>query len=424
MARWSVFLGEARAAPTAERYRWLLAGSETLTKLAGVMGTFALPFVAVLTLDGSPVQVGLIAMVLSLPALLVGPMVGALSDRLRCKPILLGCSLSRITALAAVPVLALSGGLSITTLMVVAVMLGASEALFRPAYRAYLVRTFGQANLLSTNLLVAKGIAVAEACGLVIAGFLVSGLGAPAAILCAALSCCLATAITAILPLDGRPGRVATGGGSGLVAEIAAGWSCLRRMPGVRLLLAVEAVAMLGVGTAGAAWVIHVTKTLAVAPGVQGGIYAVGGLCSVMATMVAGKILRRMRLGRIVAADHAIGSLNTLAVALVPAVAPWPAAVVTLQQLTTDPLTTVRAVGEVSYRQLVVPMEFIARVESVFVAAVIGANCLGQVLGGLVAEAAGTRTAIGLATVIGLSASALAMANPVRRAMIPTAQTD
>ncbi|MBV9355154.1 MAG: MFS transporter, partial [Chloroflexi bacterium] len=155
--------------PTASLWRhreFLKLWASQTTSLAGSMvGRFALPLVAVTTLQASPVQMGLLRLADLLPAIAFSLVAGAWIDRVRRQPIMVWADLGRAVFLATIPLAALLGALRIELLFVVGVAVGALSLLFEVAYQAYLPSLVGRAALVEGNAKLAASGAVVEVGG-------------------------------------------------------------------------------------------------------------------------------------------------------------------------------------------------------------------------------------------------------------------
>src|SRR5688572_16340168 len=157
--------------------------------LAGTMvGGFALPLVAVLTLEATPLQLGLLRTFDVVPAILVGLFAGVWVDRLRRRPIMVWVDIGRAIVLLSIPVAALLGQLRMEQLYAVAVAVGVLTLLFDVAYRSYLPTLVSREALVEGNARISASNSVVEAAGFGVAGVLVQWLSAPIAILVDAAS--------------------------------------------------------------------------------------------------------------------------------------------------------------------------------------------------------------------------------------------
>src|SRR5438093_5593531 len=184
---------------------------QTISLAGSMVGGFALPLVAVLTLEASPLQLGLLRVADILPAIVVGLFAGVWVDRLPRRPIMVAVDLGRALLLATIPAAALLGGLRIEQLYAVAVLVGMLTLLFDVARRSYLPTLVGRAALVEGNARISASGSVVEVAGFGVAGALVQLLTAPLAILVDAVSF-VASAVSLLLIRRPEPPRAPSEG--------------------------------------------------------------------------------------------------------------------------------------------------------------------------------------------------------------------
>src|SRR5438874_10187910 len=165
-----------------------LWAGQTVSQFGSLISRFALPLVAVLTLDASPAQVAALQIAEIAPGLLVGLFAGACVDRLRRRPIMLWADVGRALLLFSIPAAALVGVLGVQQLYAVAILIGALSTFFDVAYHSYLPALVSRHALLEGNSKLQASAAVVEVGSFGIAGALVQLLTAPLAILVDAVS--------------------------------------------------------------------------------------------------------------------------------------------------------------------------------------------------------------------------------------------
>ena len=102
-----------------------------LVSLAGSQVTFlALPLVLALTLDGSPLEMGLLWAVGTLPALVIALPGGVWVDRFEKRRIIVLCDLFRAGLLLLIPLAVVTGWLSLPLLLLIAFAVGIFDILF------------------------------------------------------------------------------------------------------------------------------------------------------------------------------------------------------------------------------------------------------------------------------------------------------
>ncbi len=162
--------------------------AETVSGFGSYITTMALQVLVVLTLHGSAGDVGLLNASRWMPYLLLGLVVGALVDRRRRRPILVATDLGRAVLLGAIPLLWMVDKLNLPILMAFMVAFGTMSLLSDAAARSLLPRLVPRASLLAANARLDQSSSVAQTSGPLVAGGLVTALGAPVAVLVDAVS--------------------------------------------------------------------------------------------------------------------------------------------------------------------------------------------------------------------------------------------
>jgi len=111
---------------------------DTITQFTGQISALALPTVAVLTLNVTGFQLGVIEALGFIAFPTLGLFVGVWMDRVKRKPVLIVANLVQVATLASVPVAYLLGVLGLYQLYVVSLVMGTSTLFFDVAYQSYL----------------------------------------------------------------------------------------------------------------------------------------------------------------------------------------------------------------------------------------------------------------------------------------------
>ncbi len=128
-----------------------LWSSLTITHFGGQITFLALPLTAALLLNASPLEVGLLVAMEALPFPLFGLFAGVVIDRFRKLPIIIWADIGRGLALAAVPVCAWLGWLSMPVLYVAGFLVGLGTVLGWPAYQVFMTERVGRERLVEAN---------------------------------------------------------------------------------------------------------------------------------------------------------------------------------------------------------------------------------------------------------------------------------
>lgn len=397
-------------APPASRLRAdrgfrLFWTASTVSDFGSNITMLAVQVLVVTTLAGSPTDVGLVSSARWLPYLALGILVGALVDRVRRRPLLVGTDLARGLLLCAVPLLAWSDLLSVPVLCVLMAAFGLLSLVNDAAHQSFLPRLLPRESLTRANARLEQSSSVAQASGPALAGGLVSWVGAPLAVLVDAASFLVSGLLTARVPVqDPAPPRAAR---ASLRTEMWEGLRWVYAHPLLRPLALTTHLWFLFFSVLGAVYVPYVLLVLdgsALGLGLTLAATGVGGLLGSAAA-------ERFRPGWAVPGSHLLEAVGIALIALAPDL--WLAGtgqlLVGIGLGVSNPL-------EMAFRQTVTPDRLLARTNGTMRSLNRAAVVVGAPLGGLLADSVGIRPALWV-TVAGLAASGLLLlASPFRRA--------
>ncbi|WP_308439632.1 MFS transporter [Streptomyces spinoverrucosus] len=161
-------------------FRRLWVG-QTASQLGEHAGLVVLPLFAVLTLNAGAGELGALRAVGQAPILLLSLLAGAWVDRWRTRTLMVLTDAGRALALGAAAVAGLLGWLGLPALLVVAFVVGALSVVFDVAYQASLVRLVQRDQLVRGNSALEGSRSAAQIGGPALGGALVSVLSAPIA---------------------------------------------------------------------------------------------------------------------------------------------------------------------------------------------------------------------------------------------------
>src|SRR5215210_774956 len=142
----------------------------------------ALPLMAVLLLDASPVQMGLLVAAGTAPFLLCSLPAGVWIDRRHRRPVLIAADIARAGLLLSIPLMAWLDVLRIEQLYLVTFVVGVLGVFFEVAHYAYVPSLVGREFVVEGNSKLQISYSAAEGGGPGIAGLLVQFISAPGAI--------------------------------------------------------------------------------------------------------------------------------------------------------------------------------------------------------------------------------------------------
>lgn len=388
-------------------FRKLWVG-QTISLFGSLIGRFALPLVAIQTLQAGPFAVAALGAAGVAPGLLFGLFAGVWVDRLRRRPILIGADVGRALLYGSIPLAAVLGLLRIEWLLVVAFLGSLLTLSFDLAHRAYLPSLVGRENLVEGNSKLEASGSVAEVAGFGLAGILVQALTAPIAILIDALSFVASAASIGLIRAREGDNRAATavdaaGGASGALREIAEGLRLLRADPVLRAIAGANGADLLFIHLFVAVLMLFLVEELRLPPALIGIIFGVGGVSAFFGALLAERLTARWGLGRTMIGAFLAYRLMTFFVAVAGGPVALAATLLIMSQ-SGDAAHTVYRINQVSLLQKVVPDHLLGRVNASIAVVEQAAMVIGLLLGGWLGETIGLRPTI----IIGITGALLA----------------
>ncbi|HEV3486942.1 MAG TPA: MFS transporter, partial [Vicinamibacterales bacterium] len=155
----------------------------TVSTFGDEITQLAIPTIAILTLEVTPFEIGLLGTIQFLPFILLTLPAGAWVDRLPRRPILIIGDIGRAMALASIPVAFLLEALTIYQLYVVAFVVGSLTVFFDVAYQSYLPSLVERDQLVEGNSKLEISRSGVQIGGPGVSGFVIGLVGAPLAII-------------------------------------------------------------------------------------------------------------------------------------------------------------------------------------------------------------------------------------------------
>jgi MFS family permease len=387
--------------------------AQTVTQFGDEITQIALPLTAILTLDASPFQIGLLGTFQFLPFILLTIPAGVWVDRMRRKPILIGADLGRAVALTSIPIAFVGGWLSMWQLYVVAFVVGCLEVFFDVAYQSYLPSVVERDQLVEGNAKLELSNSASTFGGPALAGVLVEIFRAPLAILFDAISYLGSVLFLVLIRRPETPPEPHAGAEApSMVREAAAG---LRYVLGNRYLRAIAPCTGLFnlFGNIGFTVILlYLVEDLGLSPATIGLVFALGNLGVFAGALVADRIPRRIGVGPTIVASAFFSSFPLVLVALAPQDNPAPFLVAALALGTFTGV--VYNVNQVSLRQAITPERMQGRMNATMRFIVWGTIPIGTLAGGVLGGLIGLQETIWVAGIGSFVAFLPVLLSPVR----------
>ena len=390
-----------------------LWASLTITSFGAQVTNLALPLTAALLLHATPLQMGILIALETLPFALVSLHAGVLLDRVRKLPIVIAADISRGVALLAIPVSAFANILSIEILYVVGFLCGTQNVVGGAAYQVLLAQMAGRKRLVEANAKIALGETSAALIGPGLAGGLIQAFTAPMAI---ALDAVAFFASALMLRRIRAPTDVAHRAGTASVwAEIGEGLKLVRRN---RTLLALAWLAGLWQFLHHmqlAVLILFATRDLSMSAGAIGLRFVLGGIGCVLAAAFAERLTARFGVGPVIVQGLILSALAWQTFGLVSGPPVLAAVLLGLAMFVFDFGAVLYGINYLALRQAITPDRLLGRMTATMRFLTVAAAPLGSLVGGALATLIGLRPTLLTIGVLGLLLGAgAALWSPVR----------
>ena len=371
----------------------LLWGGQSVSELGSAVTLVALPLVAVVILDASPLQVGLLSAAATVPFLLIALPAGLIVDRIAKRPLMIACDIGRMLIIGSVPAAAAFAALTLAQLFAVAFLAGVLTVFFDVAYQSYVPGLIGRSELADGNGKLAATQSFAQVAGPGLGGALYAVLRAGAMTADAVSYAASSAAMLAIRAREPRRVRRPAGQDApSLRTELLAGLVFIARHPILRKIAACTATANLFTAMTAALEVLFMIRTLHVRPEFTGVLLAAGSLGGVVGGVVNGVLTQWIGSARIIWVS--VLGFAVIGLALPLAQPGWRLALIPVGLFGLTFSVVLYNVAQLSFRQAICPAELLGRLNAAIRWIVWGTLPLGGVIGGALGSAAGIRTTL------------------------------
>lgn len=376
-------------------FRKLWAG-QSASLLGSQISGIAVPLAAILVLDATAVQMGILAAMGGVPAL-IGIYLGVWVDRRRRAPIVVGADIGRAVLLGLVPVAYLFDFLTMNLLFAVAVGNGALSMLFQIAYRSFLPSVVVRSQLVDANSKLELATAGTASVGPGAGGLLTQVLAAPIAVAFGSLM----YLFSAILFRSMRVAEViasnrndSSGKSISAFASIKEGFGFLRRNS-VLIGIALSEATLVFFG---AAWeaisLLFMVRELDFSPGMIGALASIGSVGLFAGSYLSPRLSKKIGVGPSIGIALIVMSLSGFVLPLAGGPTAAIYALVAMSEVAFLVGLVIYQVLQVSVRQSMTPDSLQGRITSIMVVSSRAAAPLGAIIGGLVGQHVGLRESL------------------------------
>jgi Na+/melibiose symporter-like transporter len=389
-----------------------LWAGQTFAMFGAQITRTVLPLVAVIVLDASATDMGILSSLSQLPFLLF-LFAGVLVDRVRRRQAMVWTDLGRFVLLGAIPVLYLAGWLSIEVLWVVIFAIGVLGVMFETAYHAYLPALVGREFVAEGNQKLELSRSTAQFAGPGVAGVAVNVVASALVLVVSTLTyVASAVLLLFIRRPDVAPPRPEARPNA--LKAIGAGLRWVLRHPVLRTITAATAVFWFFYSALQALYVLYLVRELHVPAGWVAAIFAAAGPGAMVGSWLSIAAMRRFGLGRAVLWAVAAATCSLLLVPLSGFAASLWLVIVLLaaSQFGYGLFSQIGTVIQTTLRQVLTPDEMQGRVVASLRAMSLAMVPVGALLGGVLADVFGVAPVLWAAS-IGVLAPVLVYATSV-----------
>ena len=416
---------------------WL---ASTVSDFGSHLTTLAISVIVLVTLEGSPLDQGLVNASRWTPYLLFGLLAGIWVDRFRRRLVLVVGDIGRGLVLAALCVLAVTGVLAVPTLVVFMFVFGFLALMSDAAYQSFVPQLVPRSSLVRANFRLQQSETVAQISGSAVAGALIAIVTAPFALLIDALTYFFSGFVLLSLrqtESNRVPARAETSTGQRIVE----GLRWVYQHPRLWPLAVGTPIWFIGSAVLGTVFPALVLLELDLGPLGLGVILGCAGIGSVIGLALSMRLDTRFGTGRVMVFMRLVQPVAVALVALSPTIAALPAggtATAGAYATTADwPIelwagVVAAALGqfvfglamgaegplEISYRQAVTPDRLLARMSATMRSVNRGMIVVGALLGGAIASMWSVAAALWIASAFMVAAGLVLAFSKFRTARI------
>lgn len=389
-----------------------LWAAETVSQCGTQISVVALPLIAVLLLDASAFEMGLLAAAGTTPFLLFGLLVGVWVDRLPRRPLLIAADIARSGLLLIIPISWVFDMLSIELLYSVAFLVGVGTVVFNLAYVSFLPSVVRRDQLIEGNGKLEMSASTAQVAGSAAGGVLVGMFTGPVAILIDAVSYLFSAWFLLHMRVT-ESGYHSVESRERIHHEISAGIAIVLRNATLRAIAASGATVSFFGHMFLAVYILFLTGALGLGATAVGLVFAFGGVGALLGAVMAGRLAERFGIGPTIVVSYLLFGVGGMAIPLALSVPGIALPLVLFAEFFQWMVLVAATVNVLSLRQTITPDRMLGRVSATTRFLSAGAMPLGSLLGGFLGGVIGIRETLVLGCFGMLLSAAWFIGSPV-----------
>jgi predicted MFS family arabinose efflux permease len=384
---------------------------QAVSDLGTYLSFVALPLIAVVELDASATELGLLVGAGTAPLAFAWPLFGVLADRADRRRIMVVTYAGRVLLYAWIPVAALTGVLTIAQLVVAYFLVSFLKVGFDVAAPSLLPALVGPDHLVVANSRLEATRSLAMIAGPALGGALAEVIRPSGTVALAAATYLAAALLTATIR---PPAAAARARRNGVVREMWEGIAAVRRHPVLRPMAVSSALLNAFYALRTPLVALYVVRDLGFPPAAFGLILGAAGPGALLGSLAAARVAARLGFGRTMVAAAFLAGAPVLVVPLVTGRGAASLGLLAGSALVVGFGMQVYNVTLIAGRQAITPDHLLGRVTASFRWAAWAAAPLAATAGGPLSHMLGVRGAIAVAGIGLLLPAAGLLASPVR----------
>ncbi|MEO7267864.1 MAG: MFS transporter [Knoellia sp.] len=378
---------------------WTYWSASASSNLGSAVGAIALPLTALTVLDASAFQMGLIAAASSAAWLVIGLPAGALVALLPLRGTQVSMDVARALAVASIPLTWWSGHLTVTQLVVVALVISFADVMFDVANSTFLPQVVPREQLHERNSLMSGTHASTHLGGPSLGGVAISFLGAVPTLLIDAVSYLVSAALLRSLP-SRSPAAAASDDRPPMGQMIGEGWHFVTRHPVMAPCMWAATAMNFICGAQVALFALYLVRDLDTPAAFVGFLLAAEGVGALIGAALSPRVVRSLGSARACVVATVASFFGGL---LIPVGTGWVAWLCfAMGNLVFAGGIVIFSTATRTYRQQVSPPEMLSRVMATVRFVSWGALPIGGLIAGLVATWVGARWALVAFALVGI----------------------
>jgi MFS family permease len=372
---------------------------DTVTQFTSQITALVLPTLAILTLNITDFQLGILNALGFIAFPTLGLFAGVLLDRVKRKPVMILVNVVRIMTLATIPVTYLLGVLSLYQLYIVALFMGICTLFFDVGYQSYLPSLVDKENLVEGNQKLQVSASAAAIIGPAMSvvadviGFFVSVL-----------------MLISIRKPELKPEPHLPDGQGHFFTEMKEG---IKVVTGNKLLwtqAGCTAMGNLGSNIFGVAILLYAYRVLGISESIIGIAFSIGAMGFMIGVIVSSTVTDRLGLGRATAVSS-MASFGLLIVLL--AGGGYSVIVIGIAYLVSGVGNPIYNINMVSLRQIITPNRLQGRMNATMRTIIWGTIPIGSFLGGVLSSSIGLVPTLVIGSLVAGCASLWVIFGPI-----------